>query len=120
MSVIELSNENYETETSRDGIVLVDCWAAWCGPCKVFGPVYEKVAESYPDHVFAKLDTQAHKDLISTLGVEHIPTLLLYRDGILLFKQPGTLEEDGLRDVIRQAQSLDMGEVRAHLASSSG
>lgn len=115
MQVIDLNAQSFERTVSGSGIVMVDCWARWCAACKDFGPVYERVADRHPDHTFAKLDTEQEKETASALGLEHIPTLLLYRDGIMLFRQPGYFEEDKLEDIVRQAESLDMNEVRSHL-----
>ena len=115
MATINLTKDNYESIVSEGGIVIVDCWAAWCGGCKEFSPVYEKVADKFPAHTFGKLDTQAEEELVSALGIEKIPSLLLYRDGILLFKQPGYYEEDKLEDIVRQAESVDMEAVRSHI-----
>jgi thioredoxin 1 len=114
MALINLTSENYKTVTSKKEIVMVDCWAEWCSACQSFNPVYEKVSEKYPGHTFAKLDALEEKNLVSDLGIEHIPTLLLFRDGFLLFNQPGYYEEDKLEDIIRQAESVDLDEVRAH------
>jgi thioredoxin 1 len=115
MATVTVDRSSFEPTVSREGIVLIDCWAAWCGACERFGPAYERAAERHPEHVFAKLDTQAEKELVTELGIEHIPTLMLFRDGILLFKQPGSFEEDGLEDIVAQAESLDMDLVRAEL-----
>lgn len=98
---------------------MIDCWASWCNACKDFKPVFENIAEKFKNHTFAMLDTMVEKDLVSLLKIEHIPTLLLFRDGILLFKQPGYFSEDKLYDIIMQAESLDMDLVRADLASQS-
>ena len=117
MPTTKIHEENFNSITSRDGIVMVDCWAEWCGACKSFNPVYEKVARKYAMHTFAKLNTSVEKQIVTELGIEHIPTLLLYRDGILLFKQPGYYEEEKLEDILQQAEKLDMDEVRAHIES---
>lgn len=114
MSVINLNSENISTVTSRDEIVMVDCWAEWCSACREFDPVFKKVAEKYPSHVFAKLDTDTEKELVTKLGIKHIPTLLLFRGEYLLFQQPGYYEEEKLENIIKQAESVDMDEVRAH------
>jgi thioredoxin 1 len=114
---VEINSENYEEITSATGIVLVDCWASWCHNCKEFAESYRRTAARHPDHVFATLDTQEQKELRSALGIEHIPCLMVYRDGVLLLKQPGSFEEAGLDDIIAQAESLDMDTVRAELAS---
>jgi thioredoxin 1 len=107
MATIELTTSNFEKNVSAGGILIIDCWAAWCGPCKMFAPKFEKVAADNPDHVFAKLDTQAEPELVAQLGVEHIPSLLVYRDGTLLFKEAGTFDEQILVEILRQAESED-------------
>ena len=113
--IVKLSQDNYRSILGQDGIVLVDCWASSCGACKVLGPIYAKVAERYPQHTFAKLDTLAEDELVSTLGIAHVPTLLLYQDGILLFNQAGNFDEPRLEDIIAQAEALDMDIVRAEI-----
>ena len=113
--IVKLSQDNYRAILGQDGIVLVDCWASSCGACKILGPIYAKVAERYPQHTFAKLDTLAEDELVSTLGIAHVPTLLLYQDGILLFNQAGNFDEPRLEDIIAQAESLDMDMVRAEI-----
>jgi len=112
-----ITEESCRSILSRSGIVLVDCWASSCGACKVLGPIYEKVAERHPQHTFAKLDTLAEVELTSALEIVHVPTLMLYRDGILLFKQPGNFDEARLEDIIAQAEALDMDAVRADMES---
>lgn len=118
MAMLKLTTDNFDQTVSGDGIVIVDCWAEWCGACKAFSPIYEKVAQRHPDHVFGKLDTQAEPDLVASLGVEHIPSLLAYRDGVLLLNQPGNFDEEALEGIISQAASLNMDLVRADIASS--
>lgn len=117
MATINLTKENFEATVNKEGIVIVDFWANWCGACKTFAPVYEKVAAKYPQYTFGKVDTQAEKQIVSATGVEQIPALAVYRDGIMLFRQPGYYEEDKFDDIIQQAESLDMDEVRAHIAA---
>ena len=117
MAIIDLNEDNFESVATGGGLVLVDCWASWCGACKDFAPVFERVAERHPEHTFCKYDTQENKEFTSALGIDNIPTLLLFRDGLLLFKQPGYYEEDKLDDIIGQAESLDMDEVRAAMAA---
>jgi len=102
--------------TVRDGIVLIDFWAAWCGPCRAFAPVFERVSERHPDAVFAKVDTEAEPGLAQRYGIKNIPTLVVYRDGIPVFGQPGALPEPALEDVLRQVRELDMADVRGRYA----
>jgi thioredoxin 1 len=103
-------------EIVKDGIVVIDFWAAWCGPCRAFAPVFERASERHPDAVFAKVDTEAEPELTGRYGVTSIPTLVVYRDGIPVFGQPGALPEPALEDVIRQVRELDMDDVRARYA----
>ena len=113
--IVKLNQDNYRSILGQDGIVLVDCWASSCGAWKILGPIYAKVAERYPQHTFAKLDTLAEDELVSTLGIAHVPTLLLYQDGILLFNQAGNFDEPRLEDIIAQAEALDMDMVRTEI-----
>jgi thioredoxin 1 len=117
MGIVILHEGNFEDSVSGGGIVLVDCWAGWCGACETFRPVYEKVAAKHPEVTFGSLDTGAEKSLVSKLGIEHIPTLLLYRDGILLFQQPGYYEEGEMEGILQQAETLDMDLVRSEIAA---
>jgi len=103
-------------ETVKDGIVLIDFWAAWCGPCRQFGPIFERVSERNTDAVFAKVDTEAEPELAQRYGVSSIPTLVVYRDGIPVFGQPGALPEKALEEILRQVRDLDMDDVRAQYA----
>ena len=119
MSIVNLDNKNFESTVSGDNIVLVDCWAEWCGACKSFAPVFEKISSRHPEHTFAKLDTQSHKDLVAELGIENIPSLLLYREGIMLFKQPGYFSEEQMDDIVRQAESVDMNQVRMEIETET-
>lgn len=113
--IVELTSHNYRSVLSQNGIVLVECWASSCGACAKLGPIFAKVAEKHPQHTFGKLDTLAEDDLTSRLNIVHVPTLLLYRDGILLFEQAGNFDEARLEDIISQAESLDMDMVRADI-----
>jgi thioredoxin 1 len=117
--LVELGKANYRSILAQDGVVLVDCWASSCGACKELGPIYAKVAEKKSQHTFAKLDTMSESELTSSLGVVHVPTLMLYRAGILLFKQAGNFDEDRLEDIIAQAEKLDMAVVRADIERQS-
>ena len=101
----------------REGIVLVDFWAAWCMPCSTFAPVYEKLSDEHADCVFGKVNTEEEQHLTAGFGIESIPTLLVFRDGILIYGEPGILPEGALRDLVTQVKSLDMDEVRAKVAA---
>ena len=116
MATVELTGENFESVVGSADMVLVDFWAAWCGPCKMFGPIFERASERYPDAVFAKVDTDAQTDLAQAFGISSIPTLMIIRDNVVLYAQPGALPEQALEELITKAQELDMDEVRASLA----
>ena len=118
MATIELNAESFESTVDNDGIVLVDLWAEWCGPCKMFGPIFEEASEKHPEITFAKVDTEAEQALAGSLGVMSIPTLMIFRDGVLLFNQAGALPEAALEDLIKQAEGLDMEQVRAEIEAA--
>lgn len=118
MSTVNLTEATFEETINADGIVLVDLWAEWCGPCKMFAPVFEKVSEAHPDATFAKVDTEAEQRLAGSLGIMSIPTLMVFRDGILLFNQAGALPEAALEDLMSQVEALDMDQVRAELEAA--
>ncbi len=114
---VEINGQNFKEVVERDGIVLIDWWAPWCGPCRVFGPTYEKVAQKHPDITFGKVNTEDQPDLAGSFEIRSIPTLMILRDKVLLFSQPGALPEAALEDLIRQVRALDMEKVRADIAA---
>ncbi|MEU6419718.1 thioredoxin [Streptomyces spiralis] len=115
-STVELTKENFDQMVTENDFVLIDFWASWCGPCRSFAPVYEKAAEDNPDLVFGKVDTEAQPELAAAFGIQSIPTLMIVRDQVAVFAQPGALPEAALTDVIGQARKLDMDEVRKAVA----
>lgn len=123
MSTIALTEATFEETIAGDGIVLVDWWASWCGPCRMFAPVFEAAAEEHPDLVFGKVDTEAEQRLAGAAGIMSIPTLMIFREGVLVFSQPGALPAAALADLIGQVRALDMDEVHravAEAAASAG
>jgi len=120
MTTISLSEQTFEEQVLKEGIILVDFWAAWCGPCRMFGPIFEKASEKYPDITFAKVDTEAEQQLSAAAGISSIPTLMVFRDGILLFSQPGALPAASLDELITSIKALDMDEVRSTLKEEAG
>jgi thioredoxin 1 len=118
MSTVELTKENFDEVVSSHDFVLIDFWAAWCGPCRSFAPVYDKASGKHEDLVFAKIDTEAQPELAAAFQIQSIPTLMIVRDKVAVFAQPGALPEKALEDVIAQARALDMDEVRASVAKA--
>lgn len=112
MATTDLTASTFPATVTQPGIVLVDFWASWCGPCRTFGPIFERVSDKHPDVTFGKVDTEQEEELAGGLGIRSIPTLMVFRDGVLLYAQPGMVPEEGLDDIIRQARALDMDEVR--------
>jgi thioredoxin 1 len=116
MSTTGLTTETFEQTITGDGIVMVDWWAAWCGPCRRFAPVFEQASERHTDIVFAKVDTEAEQQLAAAARISSIPTLMAFRDGILVFSQPGALPSAALEELITALRALDMDEVRSKVA----
>ena len=113
MATIEVTDENFQEVTGRDGIVILDFWATWCGACRAFAPVYEATSEEHPDIVFGKIDTEAAGHLTTQIGVRALPTVAIYRDSIRVIFQAGALPKPALEDLIAQVRALDMEQVRA-------
>ena len=119
MASINVTSSEFEALITKGGTVFVDFWAEWCGPCKMFGPIYEKVSDQYPDISFAKVDTEAEREIAAAAGITSIPTLMAFRDGILLYREAGALPEQSLQMLVAQVTSLDMDEIRAEIAKES-
>lgn len=113
MATVNISQSTFSQTLQKGGLLLVDFWAPWCGPCRMFGPIFERVSQKHPEATFAKINTEDEPELAQAFQINSIPTLMVIRDGVLLLKQPGMLPESALESVIEQALKLDMDEVRA-------
>ena len=115
MATLEMQNSSFTEIVEGNNLVIIDFWAEWCGHCRAYAPVFERVSEEFPDVVFAKVDTEVEQALAGSFGIRSIPTTIAFKEGIGVFMQPGALPEDALRDLIGKLQELNMDEVRAEL-----
>ena len=119
MATVNITEDSFRSTIKLPGLVLIDWWAPWCGPCRLFGPIFERVSQKHPEATFGKIDTQAEPGLAQAFEISSIPTLMVVRDGVLLLKQPGMLPEAALEGLIEQAMKLDMEQVRKESPQSS-
>ncbi len=117
MATVEISKDNFKDTVGKQGIVMLDWWASWCGPCRAFAPIYEQVSGKHADITFGKIDTDAQPELSGAFEIRSIPTLMIFRDGILLFEQPGALPAAALEELITKVRALDMDDVRKQVAA---
>ena len=117
MATLDLTQDNFEQTVLNNDLVIIDFWAPWCGPCKGFAPVYEEVSEKYPQVVFAKVNTEAEQELAGYFQIRSIPTLMVFREKIIIFSQAGALPGAALEDIVSKAQELDMDQIRAEISA---
>ena len=120
MATTEITGANFQETVQGDGIVVLDFWADWCGPCKRFAPIFEQASEENPDAVFGKVDTEANQELSAALQIQSIPTLMLFRDGVLLARESGLLPGKAINELVAKAKELDMDEVRKQIEAEQG
>jgi len=119
VATVELTAENFDSVIGGADLALVDFWAAWCGPCRMFGPIFDRASDKHADLVFAKVDTEAQPDLAGAFGISSIPTLMVIKERVILYAQPGALPEAALEDIIAAARAVDMDEVRAKIPAKA-
>lgn len=118
MAVVELTKDNFEQTINDNDFIIVDYWAPWCGPCRSFAPTFEKVSEEFPDIVFAKVNTEEEQEIAAQFGIRSIPTLMIFRDNIIIYSEAGALPEGPFRELVSKAAELDMDDVRKQIAES--
>jgi thioredoxin 1 len=119
VAVVELNKDNFEETVTGNDFVIVDYWAPWCGPCRSFAPTYEKVSEEHPDIVFAKVNTEEEQEIAAHFQIRSIPTLMIFREKVIIFSQAGALPESGFKELIKRASELDMAEVHQQIAEEN-
>jgi len=120
MATIEVSMSNFEELVEKNNILILDFWAAWCGPCKAFAPVFEKMSEMYPDIAFGKVNTDVEQQLAGGFNIRSIPTLMIFKENVIVFEQPGMLPVEALQNIVEQVVALDMNKVRTDMAAQGG